>query len=168
MFYSVLGDWEAIASNQAPSRPYVFRQAAAMKNDDAPRVIVGSLVFSSFVARVSCRPVSGETARGCGLVVRAQGVDDYDVARWDELHETLELARVNEGREEVLASTKGPQANGGWHTITVSAHLRVVTVTLDETVSIEAKESSLSEGKIGLWTHADAVSDFDDLEIAAE
>jgi hypothetical protein len=139
-----------------------------MKEDDAPRVLVGSIVLSSFVARVSCRPVSGDIARGCGLVVRAQGPDDYDVARFDELHGRLELARVVEGREEVLASTNAPATSGAWHTITVSAHLRIVSVALDDATSIDAREEFFSEGKLGLWTHADAVSDFDDLEVVAE
>jgi hypothetical protein len=167
MFHSVLGDWRAIGEDDAPSAPNVYRQAAAMKGDDAPRVFVGSLVFADFVARVACNPVSGNHAQGCGLIVRAQDADDYDLARWDAVQGRLELVRVVDGREDVMASANAPKAYGGWHTLVVSAHLRVVSATLDD-VTIDTRDTTFSEGKIGLWTRADAVTDFDDLEIAAE
>ena len=55
--------------------------------------------------------------------------------------------------------------SGEWHTIKVLARKDQIQCFYDGQPYLEVKDDTFQRGKIGLWTKADAVTYFDDLEV---
>ena len=168
LFLDVLGRWSVDADDAAPSAPNVYRQRQKLGPKDVPRVLVSALTFDDLHARVRCRPESGTLARGCGLVVRAQDEQHYDVAIIDALEGRVALVHVDDGNETPLADATMPPPISVWRTLEVSAHLRMMSVSIDGVRVLDAREDDYRAGRVGLLTPADAVSAFDDFEVTGE
>src|SRR4051812_23097847 len=168
LFLDVLGRWVVEADDGAPSLPNVYRQRKPFGAGDVPRVLVSALTFGDLRARVSCRPEKGTLARGCGLVLRAEDEQNYDVALIDALEGRVALVHVAHGDETPLADATMPPAHSDWRMIEMSAHLRMISVSIDGVRLIDAREDDYRSGGVGLLTPADAISAFDDFEVRAE
>lgn len=57
---------------------------------------------------------------------------------------------------------------GQWHTLEATARGQSLTVRWDDQPVITATDTTFTKGKIGLWTKADSLTAFDDLEARAE
>lgn len=167
-FIAVLGDWTVERDPGAPSRPNVIRQSGAFKNPDFPRVLVKSLTFADMTVRVRCRPENGETDRACGLMFRAKDSDNYYLTRANALEDNVVLYHVVNGDRQSFASADLSVTTGQWHTLEVTARGTKLGVSWDGRAVLDASDSTFAKGRIGLWTKADSVTAFDDLEAAAQ
>jgi hypothetical protein len=167
-FLAVLGNWRVEAADAAPSAPNVLRQAGAFKGPDFPRVIVKGLTFTDLTVRVRCRPESGDGDRACGLIFRVKDSDNYYVTRANALEGNIRLYRVVNGDRQQFASADLDVTAGQWHTLEATAQGAKISVTWDGRSVIEASDTTFANGKIGLWTKADSVTAFDDLEAVAQ
>lgn len=166
-FLSGLGEWTTKSDPTAPSAPNVLRQTGAFKSPDYPRVIVKSLTFTDVTVRVHCRPEKGEIDRACGIVFRAKDSDNYYLARANALEDNVRLYHVVNGDRQEFASADLTVATGQWHTLEVTARGTQLGVSWDGHPVLEASDATFTKGKIGLWTKADSVTAFDDLEAVA-
>ena len=58
-------------------------------------------------------------------------------------------------------------ASGAWHTLKLSVVGTHFWVFMDDKLLFEADDQTFTEpGKVGLWTKADSVTEFDDFSIA--
>jgi hypothetical protein len=167
-FISVLGDWKVAAESTAPSVPNVLRQTGQYGDPDFPRIVVKDLTFTDLTLRVRCRPESGSTDQACGLIFRLKDSDNYYITRANPLEGNVRLYHVVSGDRVQFASANASIASGQWHTLEASAHGTALTVTWDGVQVISATDATFARGKIGLWTKADSVTAFDDLEATAE
>jgi hypothetical protein len=167
-FVGVLGHWGITHDPDAPSPPGVYRQDERRAPLDAPRVLVSNLVFRDVSLRVRCRPDSGATGEGCGLVFDARGSDDYFVARADAIEGAVRLVHVRGGEEREVASAPALVTPHVWHDLSVRTRAERVVVDWDGAHVLDAVDWTRQGGKIGLTTTADAVTSFDDLEVVAE
>jgi hypothetical protein len=167
-FVSVLGDWKIALESTAPSGPNVLRQGGAFKNPDFPRVIVKDLTFTDLTVRVRCQPESGSTDRACGLMFRLKDSDNYYVTRANALEGNVRLYRVVGGDRQQFATADASITSGAWHTLEAAARGNAFTVKWDGAQVISATDDTFSKGKVGIWTKADSVTAFDDLEAIAE
>jgi hypothetical protein len=164
---SVLGDWAVENDPTAPSAPNVLRQTGAFKNPDFPRVFVKGLTFTDLTLRVRCRAEKGDIDRACGLVFRAKDSDNYYLTRANALEDNVRLYRIVHGDRQELASADLKVTSGEWHTLEVTARGSKLEVSWDGRMVLEAQDTTFAKGKIGLWTKADSVTAFDDLEAVA-
>ncbi len=84
--------------------------------------------FRDGVLEVSLRADAGVVDQGGGLIWRAQGPDDDDVARANPLEDDLRLDTVVDGRRRQLASADLPLEEGVWYRLRiehVGDHVRV-------------------------------------------
>ncbi len=167
-FVRVLGDWKVETEATAPSAPHVLRQTGSFRNPDFPRVLVKELTFADLILRVRCRPESGKVDRACGLLFRAKDSDNYYVTRANPLEGNVRLYEVVNGSRKQLASADLEVTSGEWHTLEVRARGPELSVSWDGHEVISASDATFERGKIGLWTKADSVTAFDDLEATAE
>jgi hypothetical protein len=166
-FISILGNWAAESDPTAPSAPNVLRQTGAFKNADFPRVIVKSLTFTDLTVRVRCRSETGEIDRACGIVFRAKDSDNYYLTRANALEDNVRLYHVVNGDRQEFASADLAVTAGQWHTLEVTARGTKLGVAWDGRPVLDAIDATFTNGKIGLWTKADSVTAFDDLEAVA-
>lgn len=167
-FEVLLGDWRVEQEDTAPSPPHVLRQIGRSSNPEFPRIVAGDQSFGDLVLRVRCRPESGRVDQACGVVFRLQDGDDYYVARANALEGNVRLYRVVNGKREQLASAEAPVKSGQWHALEVTARGQRLAVSWDGARVIEASDATFAAGRVGLWTKADSVTAFDDLEASAE
>src|SRR5215831_3053715 len=163
-----LGQWAVAADPAAPSPPNLMRQSGHYGDPDFPRIIVKDLTFGDFTLRVRCRPESGDTDRACGLMFRLRDSDNYYIARANALEDNVNLYHVVHGDRSQFAGKDTRVTAGAWHTLEVTARGTMFTVGWDGTQLFSASDSTFARGKIGLWTKADSVTAFDDLEAKAE
>jgi hypothetical protein len=58
-----------------------------------------------------------------------------------------------------------PPALGQWHTLRVVTVANLIQAYLDGQLLLDHRDSRFKAGQVGLWTKADSVTAFDDLEI---
>ena len=71
------------------------------------------------------------------------------------------------GRRLQFAGANVKVASGAWHTLRVVAKGDHIVCYFDGKPLIDAHEKTYTTGKIGLWTKADSVIEFDDLTVSA-
>ncbi len=163
------GHWEVIAAPVAPSGPNVLAQLDADPTDSRfPVAVVDASSFKDVKLAVSCKPISGRVDQGCGLVWRYRDANNYYLTRANALEDNVRLYCVKAGRRNQLASWSGKVASSVWHRLRVHARGDQVEVYFDEKKVIDAKDSTFGDaGKVGVWTKADSVIQFDELEAKA-
>jgi len=115
---------------------------------------------------VRVRADTGEEDQGGGLIWRAQGADDYYIARWNPLESNLRVYKVEGGVRSLFQNAETPASAEHWHTLGVTMVSDRITVTLDGEPLLDTTDSTFSAGgRVGLWTKADAATWFDDLVV---
>jgi hypothetical protein len=163
------GRWVVVARGDAPSKPNVLAQ---LDNDSAdyrfPLAIVDASSFKDVKLSVSCKPISGKVDQGCGLVWRYKDAQNYYLTRANALEDNVRLYHVKDGQRRQFATWSGKVQSNAWHKLKVEAKGDRFTVFFDEKKVMEEKETTFSEaGKVGVWTKADSVIEFDDLSATA-
>lgn len=116
---------------------------------------------------VRFKPISGKTDASGGVVFRAKDEKNYYLVRGNSLESNFRLYTAKDGKRDQIASTKvTAPALGEWHTIRVVAKGSKIQAYLDGKLLIDHEDKSFGEGWVGLWTKADSVTEFDDLEIS--
>jgi hypothetical protein len=112
---------------------------------------------------VTLRPIDGEIDRGGGLVWRARDARNYYIARYNPLESNVRVYKVEGGKRTQLDHADAP-GDKGWHTLRITMSGREIFGYLDGKKLLVAEDSTFAEaGKIGLWTKADARTEFDEL-----
>lgn len=160
-FINVLGQW-AVTSEHA------LQQQGTYGDPDFPRIVLKDLTFENLTMSVRCRPESGGTDQACGVMFRLVDSDNYFVTRANALEGNVRLYRVVGGDRQQFASADASVTRAEWHTLGVTARGSSIIVRWDGADIITATDSTFARGKVGLWTKADSVTSFDDLEVTAE
>lgn len=138
--------------------------------DDTEKRFVAAVLRGAPLAdvrvRVRCRPVDGRVDRGCGVIARWQDAGDYYVTRANALEGNVRLYHFVGGVRTQISSWTGTIAAGAWHDLTLEVRGDRLRVEWDGQTVIEATDATIAgPGRTGLWTKADSISDFDELEV---
>lgn len=163
-----LATWEVAPSPGAPSGGTALSLSYANhKSYDSFNLCWNrGLAFrdGSITVRLCAR--SGKEDQGGGLLWRAQGPDDYYVARLNPLEGNLRLYHVLGGNRTMLASADCEAKTGQWYELRIEHRGQRIRAAVDGKVLVEVDDAALGgPGGIGVWTKADAATDFDDLRI---
>jgi hypothetical protein len=160
------GKWEVVPDATAPSKPNVLKQSGqatypvALKDDTNLR--------DGFV-EVKFKAISGREDQAGGLVWRAKDANNYYVARANALENNVTIYHTINGRrtEKKRANIKVP-ANQ-WHAFRVDFQGSHFTVTFNGQQALDWDDETFKEaGKVGVWTKADSVTEFDDFTYASK
>jgi hypothetical protein len=160
-FITVLGSWKVTAD-------HALRQEGTFGSPDFPRTVLKDLTFDDLTVRVRCKPESGSTDQACGLMFRLVDSDNYFITRANALEGNVRLYRVVRGDRQQIASADAKVTANVWHTLAAIAKGDHLSVEWDGVRVIDANDATFKRGKIGLWTKADSVTSFDDLEVVAD
>lgn len=142
-----------------------------------PVAVLADLTAADVDLSVRFKPVSGRVDQAAGLVWRFQNEDNYYIVRANALENNVVLYKVEKGRRTDLpvkgeGRTYGKKAqvpSGQWSMLRVVAAGPRFAVYLNDSKLYEVEDSTFSEaGKVGLWTKADSVTQFDDLTIVTK
>jgi len=122
--------------------------------------------FDDLDVAVRFRPISGKEDASGGIIFRARDGRNYLLARANSLENNFRLYTMIDGQRRVIASATVTEPKlGEWHTIRVVAKGTRVQAYLDDVLRLDHDDRTFTGGYIGLWTKADSVAEFSDLEI---
>ena len=161
------GAWQVRVDDTAPSAPNMLVQAAQNEGSDFNIIVVDEVEFTDLKISVRFKSLSGIEDQGGGPVWRYLDVNNYYIARYNPLEDNFRLYRVVDGRRKMLKSMT-IAATPGWHEIGISMTGNHIECSYDGKPALETEDDTFTvAGRVGLWTKADAVTAFDDLEVTA-
>jgi hypothetical protein len=164
-FTNEVGKWEVVADDTAPSKPNVLAQLAKSSRPTFNLTLASGTTYKDVDIIVKMKAIAGSTDQGGGIVWRAKDAKNYYVARYNPLEDNYRLYHVVNGQRSELRSANIPHASG-WQTLRVTMTGDHIECYYDGKKYLDANNSTFKEaGKIGLWTKADAQTQFDDLAV---
>lgn len=113
---------------------------------------------------VRLRPISGKMDASGGIIFRAHDGPNYYIVRANSLENNFRLYTVIDGRRRQIAgATIEAPALGQWHTLRIVAVGSHIQAYLNNELLIDHRDSTFTDGWVGLLTKADAVTEFGDL-----
>jgi hypothetical protein len=162
--------WLVMADPTAPSKPNVVAQTSTDTTDYRfPLLIADEGSFKDLELSVRFKPVSGEVDRAGGLVFRLKDANNYYIVRANALEDNYRLYHVVGGNRRQFAGANFKVTSGEWHELRVEAVGNKIICYYDGAKKIEATDDTFKDaGKVGLWTKADSVTNFDNLRVTAK
>jgi hypothetical protein len=140
-----------------------------------PLAILNSEALRNGTVSVRFKPISGSVDRAAGVVWRYRNENNYYVVRANALEDNVVLYKV-EGGNRVAISPIGREGEYGqqhevpaneWHTLGVEFSGPRFSVLFDGMKIYEVEDTTFTDpGRVGLWTKADSVTQFDDFEVS--
>ncbi len=171
--------WEVRADPSAPSGPNVLAQTS----DDAtrgrfPLAVYDKVTTTNGKVSVKFRPLTGKIDQAGGLVWRYRDENNYYVVRANALEDNVVLYKVDRGKRSSLAPKGAPPKTYGvpqevpantWSTLAVTFAGNLFTVYFNGKKLFDVEDDTFSNaGKVGMWTKADSVTNFDDFEVVGQ
>jgi len=115
---------------------------------------------------VNFRANSGHIDQGGGIMWRVQDDNNYYIARFNPLEDNFRFYLVHEGiRDEI--SSANLHISKGWHSMKIIQQGNTFKGFIDGKPYLNATDTRLNKrGSVGVWTKADAMTSFDDLNIS--
>ena len=158
------GKWIVQAVKDAPSGQNVPAQTDGDDTDYRFPIAYTGPELKDLRLSVKCKPVAGKGDQGCGIIWRLRDKDNYYVTRANALEDNVHLYHVVDGRRARFAGWNGKVASGVWHELSVDMVGNHIQVFFDGSKVIDDHDDTIKEaGKVGVWTKADSIVQFDDL-----
>jgi hypothetical protein len=155
-------DWEVKSDNGT----IVVAQLAKNEGDYFNLLVLDKPECQNLILSVRIKSVEGDEDQGGGLVWRYIDNNNYYIARCNPLENNFRLYRVVNGNRKQLKSIDCAIKKGVWFTMSVEMKGNNISCSLNSIKMIETTDDTFkSPGQIGMWTKADAVTYFDDLNI---
>src|SRR5436305_9013 len=161
--------WTVERDDTAPSGAKVVRQSGRatfplLLKDD-------SNIRDGFV-EVKFKALAGAQDRAAGVVWRASDANNYYVVRANALEDNFVLYKTVDGVRSALdiVGRRGgygvsvPVPANTWHSLRIDFKGAHFTASLNGKQMFEVEDSTFTDGgKVGLWTKADSVTLFDEI-----
>ena len=122
--------------------------------------------FADVDVSVRFRPISGKEDASGGIIFRARDARNYLLIRANALENNFRLYTIVNGKRSTIASARVKEPSlGAWHSIRVVAAGPRIQGYLDGAPLLDHEDKTLAVGWVGLWTKADSVTEFADLEV---
>jgi hypothetical protein len=149
-----------VQDDTAPSKPNVLKQSGQATY---PLSLKEDTSLKDGFVEVKFKPVSGREDQAGGVVWRAKDANNYYVARANALENNVTIYHTINGRRTEKKRARMTVATNQWHTLRVDFQASHFTVTFNGQKAFEWDDDTFTNaGKVGVWTKADSVTEFDD------
>lgn len=164
-FRRAVGDWSVRQGESGK----VLAQTASNDSADFNLVLVEGKNAKDLDLSVKLKAVAGEIDQGGGLVWRARDPRNYYVARYNPLEDNFRVYKVVDGVRSRPLGNADVKHHDGWTTLRVTMKGDHVVCFLDGKSYLDVNDPTFPDsGKIGLWSKADARTEFDDLKLVGD
>jgi hypothetical protein len=157
------GTWATRAEADTPSSPQALCQTGAA---EFPALRLGDESYTDLTLVAQFKPVSGREDQAGGLLFRIQDKDDYYILRANALENNVNFYKYAAGRRSGLKDGKATVPTGIWQELRVEVTGNTFRGLLNGQPVVEVTDDTYKTGGIGLWTKADSVTCFDDVEVS--
>jgi hypothetical protein len=161
-FTNDAGEWKVVESDSG-------RALAQLASSPGPAfnvTLIDGTNAKDVDLTVKLKAVQGKSDQGGGLVWRAKDAKNYYIARYNHLEDNYRVYKVVNGRRSQPFQNADIKHHDGWTTLRVTMRGDHIVCYLDGRKYLDVHDSTFPEaGKIGLWSKADARSQFDELTL---
>lgn len=142
-----------------------------------PVAVLSDISAADVDLSVRFKLISGRVDQAAGLVWRYQNQDNYYIVRANALEDNVVLYKVEGGKRTDLplkgeGRTYGKKSEvpaGQWSTLRVVANGPVFEVYFNGSKLYDVEDKTFAKpGKVGVWTKADSVTQFDQLSVVTK
>ena len=162
------GKW-IVRSEKGADKNHVLVQESADPTDYRfPIAVLKDVAAKDVTLSVRARPLSGQVDQGFGLVWRYKDANNYYITRCNADEDNCTIYHTVNGSRRAFLNQGVKVAKNAWHTLKLEATGDHFVVWYDDKKVLDAKDGTFKDaGKVGLWTKADSVIEFDDLAVEA-
>lgn len=159
------GEWVVRADADKPGNHVLVQESADPTDYRFPLAVLKEGTYKDVTLSVRARPVSGAVDQGFGMVWRYKDANNYYITRCNADEDNCTIYHTVNGRRRPFQNKPIEVAKRTWHTLKLQASGEFV-VWFDGTKVLDAADDTLKDaGRVGLWTKADSVIQFDDFAI---
>jgi hypothetical protein len=155
------GTWLVRAEDGTPSPPNAVCQTG---NAEFPAIGLGNAMYGDLTLTTRFKPISGRVDQAAGLIFRAQDGQNYYILRANALENNVNFYKYAGGRRSGLKNASVQVPPGQWQELRVEVRGTSFRGFLNGQQVVEVSDDSYKTGRVGLWTKADSVTCFDDVE----
>ncbi len=123
--------------------------------------------FREGVITLRFKGVAGRIDQAAGILFDLKPNGDYYTVRANPLEDNLVLWQFKRGKRDAVKWVKNtPTTSGQWHELKVEVRGRTVKSWLDGKPYLTHDLPQPVSGRIGLWSKADSVVYFDDIQVS--
>jgi hypothetical protein len=160
------GKWVVREDKEKPGNRILVQESADATDYRFPLAILKEGVYKDVTLTVRARPISGEVDQGFGLVWRYRDANNYYITRCNADENNCTIYHTVGGRRRPFQNKSIKVAKNTWHTLKMSAAGNHFVVWFDGTKVLDATDDTFKDaGRVGLWTKADSVIQFDDFAV---
>ncbi len=160
------GIWKIKEDETAPSPSKVMAQLSSRNfGYHFNLAVVKNTNFSNLKLSVYFKAIRGKEDRGGGPVWRYLDANNYYIARANPLENNFRVYKVVGGIRRMMATVNLKITSGKWHRIDIENIENEIKCYYDGKLYLNVKDNTFKSGKVGLWTKADAVTYFDNLNV---
>ena len=163
-FTNDVGTWSVVEVGQGKA----LAQTAKNANPVFNITLISDTSAKDVDISVEMKAIAGETDQGGGIVWRAKDAKNYYLARYNPLEDNYRLYKVVGGKRTLLQNADIAHSDGA-RTLRVTMSGDHIECYYDGKKYLEQKDTTFTDdGKIGLWSKADAQSQFDNLTLTGK
>jgi hypothetical protein len=170
--------WEIQSDATAAGGPNVLAQLSTDRTSGRfPLAIYEGARLTDGAISVKFKPISGRVDQAAGLVWRYADENNYYIVRANALENNVVLYKVEDGKRITLAPV-GQEGDYGvehtvpaqrWSTLGVAFSGSKFSVLFDGVELFQVEDSTFPDaGRVGVWTKADSVVQFDHFEVSGD
>ncbi len=162
------GKWVVRIEKGGDKNHVLIQESADTTDYRFPVAVLKDGVYKDVTLTVRARPLSGHVDQGFGIVWRYKDQNNYYVTRCNALEDNCRIYHVVNGSRRQFGNQDLKVARNAWHTMKVEATGNRFVVFFDGNRTFDGTDETFKDaGKVGLWTKADSVIEFDDFAIEA-
>jgi len=160
--------WEVLEDPGAPARRVIVETSRDTADYRFPLCIWGGLRAKDVKVIIRFKAVDGTVDQAAGIVVRLQDANHYYVARANALEDNVRLYKVTQGMRRQIAGKNLPVLTNVWHTLGLRSHGEELEVSFNGASLVQIRDQTFIEaGSVGIWTKADSLTHFAEIDIEA-
>ncbi len=160
------GKWIVRIEKGADKNHVLVQESADPTDYRFPLAVLKEGSYKDVVLSVRARPLSGKVDQGFGLVWRYKDANNYYITRCNADEDNCTIYHTVDGRRRAFLNQSVNVAKNTWHTLKLEATGNHFVVTYDGNKVLDANDETFKDaGRVGLWTKADSVIEFDDFTV---
>ena len=156
------GHWVVRNEADAPSQPNALCQTGGA---EFPALQLDAGPHADLSLTTRFKPISGREDQAAGLIFRIQDKDNYYILRANALENNVNLYIYRGARRSSLGGANTPVVSGAWQELRVDVQRNQFRGYLNGQQVTDSTDDAFTTGGIGLWTKADSVTCFDDVQL---
>src|SRR5436305_7510207 len=156
------GNWVVRAESDAPTSPNALCQTGQATFH---ALSLSPATYTDLAVSVRFKPISGAVDQAAGIIFRIQDKNNYYIVRANALENNVDIFKYSGGVRSLIQEGSATVVSGKWQELRIEAIGNSIRGYLNNQQVVKANDESFKTGKIGLWTKADSVTCFDNVQL---